>query len=150
MPDEAYGLTPELLSKMTVEKWFDGGGIREVMRDSTYEPHSKIGGLQNTALTWILNPTTLRRVYDNEFRRGDGEDAITVAEILNAVRESVWSELDTRPAGDSKEAYVSSLRRNLQRAHLNPNRAVGVRRQWDGGGVDAGGQSGEAAVEGDQ
>jgi hypothetical protein len=133
MPDEAYGLTPELLSKMTVDKWFDSGGIRDVMRDATYEPHATIGGIQRTAFTWLLNPTTLRRVYDNEFRAAEGEDVITIAEILNAVRESVWTELDTRPEKGAKKSHVSSLRRNLQRAHLD--RIVSLASSSNGLGV---------------
>jgi hypothetical protein len=133
MPDEAYGLTPALLSKMTVDKWFDEGGIRDVMRDSTYEPHSTIGGVQKTALTWIMNPTTLRRVYDNEFRAAEGEDVLTISEILNAVRESVWSELDSRPEKDAP--HISSLRRNLQRSHLD--RVVALASDRNGFGVVA-------------
>ena len=121
MPDEAYGLSPELLRKMTVEKWFDGGGMSTIGTDATYQPHDRISGVQRTALSWALNPTTLRRVYDNEFRAQEGEDAITVAEIMAAVKESVWTELDTRPekATSANSSYISSLRRNLQRSHLD-------------------------------
>ena len=119
MNDEAFGLTPELLRKMTVEKWYDGGGMRDVSADATYPVHSKIASVQRSALTGILNPSTLNRAYDNEYR-ADGEDVLTVPEIMDTVRGSVWGELGTRPDGSATvtDPYISSLRRNLQRSHL--------------------------------
>jgi len=119
-PDAAYGLTPELLRKMTVEKWFDGGGMRAAAMDPTFDVHNRIGSVQNTALTLVLNPTTLNRMYDNEFRAVEGEDVLTIPETMASVKAAVWTELDARPNGNrsNTDAYISSLRRNLQRAHL--------------------------------
>ena len=121
MPDAAYGLTPELLRKMTVEKWFDDGGIRDAQRDATYPIHSSIAGVQRSALTQVLNPSTLNRVYDNEFRAGADEDVLTVPEVMDMVKASVWTELGDRPDGrkTASDPHVSSLRRNLQRSHLD-------------------------------
>ena len=42
-------------------------------------------GIQASALSQLMNPTTLRRVYDNEFRVPADEDAVTLFEILNKV-----------------------------------------------------------------
>ena len=119
MKDEAFGLTPDLLRKMTVEKWYDDGGMREVTADATYPVHSKIASVQRAALTGILNPSTLNWAYDNEFR-ADGEDVLTVPEIMSTVKGAVWSELGARPDGSATvtDPYISSLRRNLQRSHL--------------------------------
>ncbi len=119
-PDAAYGLNSDLLRKMTVEKWFDGGGIRSVMADPTFDVHNRIGGVQRTALTLILNPTTLNRMYDNEYRAENGEDVLTIPETMDAVKAAVWTELDARPDGKqtNSDPYISSLRRNLQRAQL--------------------------------
>lgn len=119
-PDAAYGLNSELLRKMTVEKWFDGGGMRAAMTDPTFDVHNRIGGVQKTALTLILNPTTLNRMYDNEYRAEDGEDVLTIPETMDAVKAAVWTELDARPDGKqtNSDPYISSLRRNLQRDQL--------------------------------
>lgn len=119
-PDAAYGLTPELLRKMTVEKWFDDGGRAGAIADSTFDVHNRINGIQRTALTLILNPTTLNRMYDNEFRAEEGDDILTIPETMGGVKAAVWSELDARPSGkrSNTDAYISSLRRNLQRTHL--------------------------------
>jgi hypothetical protein len=118
--DEAFGLTPDLLKFMTVDKWWDGGGMREIFQDSTFPVHDRIIGIQATALTFIMNPTTLKRVFDNEFLVATGQDALTLPEVLNTVSASIWTELDSEPAKQfsAREPMISSLRRNLQREHL--------------------------------
>ncbi|MDP6986843.1 MAG: zinc-dependent metalloprotease, partial [Phycisphaerales bacterium] len=39
MRDDAYGLSPELLRRMTVDKWWDEGGQRFIFQDETYPVH---------------------------------------------------------------------------------------------------------------
>ena len=118
--DEAYGLTPEILGYMTVDKWYDGGGMRDVFEDSTFPVHDRIMGIQATALTLLMNPTSLKRVYDNEFRVPKEQDALTLPELMNAISGAVWLELDTGGGKTftDRDPMVSSLRRNLQREHL--------------------------------
>ncbi|MEC8319896.1 MAG: zinc-dependent metalloprotease [Planctomycetota bacterium] len=120
MPDDAYGLSPELLRKMTVEKWFDNGGIRDAQRDATFPIHQSIASAQNSVLTQVINPSTLNRVFDNEFRAGPDEDVMTIPEVMEKVKVSIWTELDSRPDGrrTASNPYISSLRRNIQRSHL--------------------------------
>ncbi|MDP6987029.1 MAG: zinc-dependent metalloprotease, partial [Phycisphaerales bacterium] len=117
----AYGLSPELLRRMTVDKWWDEGGQRFIFQDETYPVHDKIAGIQAMAMNGILNPQTLNRVYDNEFRATEDEDVVTVPEVLTTVRDAVWGELDGGPQGSysARAPYISSLRRNAQREHLN-------------------------------
>lgn len=113
--DEAsFGLTPELLQYMTVNK-------DESRRDEpTWPLHDRIAGIQASALTMLMNPTTLRRVYDNEFVVPSGQDALTLPELLETVTRAVWKELDKAPDQrfTARSPMVSSLRRNLQREHL--------------------------------
>ncbi len=118
--DEAFGLTPDLLRKMTVDKWEDGGNGNPGM-EPTFPIHDRISGIQASALTMLMNPTTLRRVYDNEFLIASGEDALTLPELMDGISNAVWSELDKMPdkKGTAREPLVSSLRRNLQREHLD-------------------------------
>ncbi len=133
--DEAYGLTPELLSRMSVDKWWDEGGFSTIFEDPAWPVHERILGLQAATLTMLMNPTTLNRVYDNEYRTPAGEDAITLPEVLWGVTDEVWSELDGNPRRQmtAREPMISSLRRNLQREHLErlidltlPNDSFGV------------------------
>jgi hypothetical protein len=67
-----------------------------------------------------MNPTTLRRVYDNEFLLPAGEDALTLPELMDTVGVAVWMELDKMPNGkaSNREPTISSLRRNLQREYM--------------------------------
>ncbi|MCH8005029.1 MAG: zinc-dependent metalloprotease [Planctomycetes bacterium] len=118
--DEAFGLTPELLAKMTVDKWWDPGGRHLIFEDPSWPVHDRIIAIQAAAITMIMNPTTLRRVFDNEFRLPSNEDAFTLPEIIHGVTDSIWSELDNTYNGTYtvRQPMISSLRRNLQAEHL--------------------------------
>ncbi len=133
--DNAFGLTPELLSKMTVDKWWDEGGMSSISSDETWNVHDTVMGIQVSAMTMLLNPTTLRRVYDNEVRIAGTEDTITVPEVIYGVSDAIWTEIDSKPGKSftARQPMVSSLRRNLQAAHLErmidltmPSRMLGA------------------------
>ena len=117
--DDAYGLTPELLERMSVDKWLDGG-FQAMTDEATWPIHDRVLGLQSSALTWLMNPTTLRRVYDNEWRVPEEEEALTLPELLKTINTAVWSELDADCPDDrnDRKPMISSLRRNLQREHM--------------------------------
>jgi hypothetical protein len=119
-PEDIYGITPDILSRMTVDKWLDNGGFRDAMSEPTWPIHDRILGLQSSVLTMLMNPTTLRRVYDNEFRVPSDKDALTLAELLDKVSGSIWNELDKK-GGEytARKPLLSSLRRNLQQEHLD-------------------------------
>lgn len=118
--DDAYGLTPDLLKYLTVDKWWDAGGERDIFEDPTWPIHDRIMGIQAATLTQLMNPTTLKRVYDNEFRIPADQDMFTLAELMNTVTNAIWSEVDNRPSKNfsARQPMVASLRRNLQREHL--------------------------------
>lgn len=119
-PEEIYGITPDILARMTVDKWLDPGGVQQAFTDSTWPIHDRIIGLQSSVLTMLMNPTTLRRVYDNEFRVPSDKDALTLAELIDKVSASIWNELD-RNDGEftPRKPYISSVRRNLQQEHID-------------------------------
>jgi hypothetical protein len=116
--DEAYDLSEDLLRRMTVDKWFDD--MDSVMSDPTWPVHDTIMGMQASALTMVMNPTTLRRIYDNEFLVPADQDALTLPELLDTLSKAVWTELEN--VGDqeytARKPMISSLRRNLQREYL--------------------------------
>ena len=117
--DDSYGLTPKLLERMSTDKWLDGGGRGSMSNEATWPIHDRILGVQASALTMLMNPTTLRRVYDNELRLPATEDTLTLPELLGEVNTAVWSELDQECPADrnDRQPMISSLRRNLQREH---------------------------------
>lgn len=118
--DDAYGLTPDLLAKMSMDMWMDGGPSAVLGDEATWPVHDRILGIQASALTMLMNPTTLRRVYDNELRLPSDQDTLTLPELLNKVSKQAWSELDAEcpPDRNERKPMISSLRRNLQREHL--------------------------------
>ena len=115
--DGVYGLSPELLAHMTKDSWgFSFGASGE----AAWPVHDQIMGLQASRLSQLMNPTTLRRVYDNEFRVPSDEDAFTLNELMATLNESIWSELDEKLKGkfSERKPAISSLRRNLQTEYL--------------------------------
>ena len=118
--DDSYGLTPKLLERMSVDKWLDRGSRGAMSNEAPWPIHDRILGVQASALTLLMNPTTLRRVYDNELRLPEDVDTLTLPELLAAINESVWSELskDCPDDRNDRKPMISSLRRNLQREHM--------------------------------
>ncbi len=110
--DKAYGLTPELVRHMGKEYWWDPQGAREITADPSSTIHDLVGGVQATGLTFLMNPTRMRRVYDNEFR-AESDNVFTLAELVTSVTSNVWSECSS----DGSGMEISSFRRNLQREH---------------------------------
>jgi hypothetical protein len=123
--DEAFGLSPELIQHLTIGKWTSGG-------DATWPVHDAIAGIQASIMTQIMNPTTLRRVYDNEMMVPSDEDALTIPEMLATVRGAVWSELDWEIDGPytDRKPMISSLRRNLQREYLDRMISMATGNVW--------------------
>ena len=117
--DEAYGLSSELLQHMTVAKWWDDSS--SIFSDPTWPIHDRIGSMQASVLSSLMNPTVLRYVYDNEFVVDADQDALTLPEMLDTLTDSIWSEYDkpTAKPYTARQPLVSSLRRNLQSEHLS-------------------------------
>lgn len=116
--DEAFGLTQDLLLRMTVDKWWDD--MSSVMTDPTWPIHDQIMSIQASTLVRLMYPTTLGRIYDNEFLVPADEDALTLPELLDTLTEAIWSELHKKADKKytARKPMISSLRRNLQREHL--------------------------------
>lgn len=119
--DEQYGLTPEMLSRMTIDQWLDGEGFRYSLRNEpTWPVHDRIMGIQSSVLTMLMEPKRLERVLDNEYRTPAEQDALTLPEMLEAINTAIWKELADVPDKQftARKPMISSLRRNLQHEHL--------------------------------
>jgi len=68
----------------------------------------------------VMNPTTIQRVFDNEFRIPADQDALTLPELMQTIHDAIWTELAAKPdkSFSARSPMVSSLRRNLQREHM--------------------------------
>jgi hypothetical protein len=116
--DEAFGLTPDLLNHLATDQWLDNRFF--LYEDADWPVHDRIMGIQSAALTMLMNPDTLRLVYDNELRTPADQDMLTLPDLLDAVSSAIWTELDEKPKkqATARKPWISSLRRNLQREHL--------------------------------
>jgi hypothetical protein len=130
--DEAFGLSNELLRRMGGDRWIDN--LSSSMKDTTWPVHEKVMGIQASTLTMILNPTSLGRVYDNEFLVEADKDAITLPEILGKLDDAIWTELKAPAKGKhtARKPLISSLRRNLQREHLERLVSLSMPGSWRG------------------
>ncbi len=118
--DEAFGLTPDLIRHLGREYWWDPTEMDTLMEDPSFNAHDVVGGIQATALTLIMNPTRLRRIYDNEYRAMESGDVLTLAEVVTTVTDSIWAECGEKSSKrySAEAPMISSFRRNLQREHV--------------------------------
>ena len=117
--DDAFGLTPELINHLGVDKWLDD--LSAFTEEATWQVHDRVMGMQASTLSMILDPTTLRRIYDNEFRLPADQDALTLPEVLSTISDAIWQELKDNPKRQytARVPMISSLRRNLQQEHID-------------------------------
>ena len=110
--EDAYDLSPNLLTHFNVDKWYGGGGDDG---EATWPIHDRILGTQAGMLTTILAPNRLRMVSDNEFMVPADEDAITVAEIFQTLMDAIYGDME-KTEGDwsNRQPMISSIDRNLQ------------------------------------
>jgi hypothetical protein len=114
LSDKAFSFSPELLRKLTTERWYHWGS--ESMRfggSVNYPLLEEIGQIQQIALNQCLSRSTLKRLQDHELLAGPEAEPLKMAEVFRAFTDGIWSEC----AGDAA-ASCSTIRRNLQRAHL--------------------------------
>ena len=118
--DDAYGITPELLRHLGREYWWDPLEWRGITNDPNFPVNDFVSGIQATSLTLMMNPTKLRRIYDNEFRANGTEDVFTLSELLTTVTDAIWRECSENAGGKHsvQEPMISGFRRSLQREHV--------------------------------
>jgi hypothetical protein len=124
----AFGLDPEVLSYLQSDNWYDEG----YSTAHAWPVAQSVLGVQASAMTGLINPQRLGWVMDNELRTPAGEDALTVPEIFDALRETIWALPDPDGEYTNRAPLVGQLERNLQMEHLTRmiNLATGMR--WPG------------------
>lgn len=127
--EDAFGLDPALMRKLGSDNWYDDG----FADDHDWAIHDSVLGIQAAALTMLMNPTRLRRVQDNERRVDSADDALTVPELLAAVREAIWSPLAaTGGEFSNRKPLISSIERNCQGEHLSRLIDLATGMSWPG------------------
>jgi hypothetical protein len=115
--DEFFATDAELFNDLVPSRWWDWDSMPGSRVD--FPVHQMIGSMQSYALLAIASPPVLQRVYDAELK-SKSTDKFTAAELIQRTKALVWGNLDL-PEGakfTDSQPMLSSLRRNLQRQHV--------------------------------
>jgi hypothetical protein len=120
---DAYQFAPDLLARLAPSRWSHwGAGTTEERAD--FPLHQWAATQQGSLLAQLLDPAVLARIRDAELRAAPGEDVFTIPELFDSLSAQVWAEAMVPAATPRSKAPVeisriSSVRRDLQRAHLS-------------------------------
>ena len=108
---DAFELPPEVLQKFGANRWSHWDSDLTTAGRIDYPYHTEVLDLQSELLERITTSSVFARIRDAEMKFGDAE-VLTIPELLESLSDAIWSEAR---AGTS----VPSMRRDLQRAHLD-------------------------------
>ena len=117
--DKAFRFPPELLRNLAPEHFRDGN------RTSNYHypVYQQVLSIQKMALSSLLDAENLQRILDIELQATKGQKVLTLPQLFDSLTNSIWSEV---PLDATKQAKISisTIRRNLQRAHMQKLTAI--------------------------
>ena len=116
--DKPFAFPPELYNYLASTRW-NHWGVREPER-LDFAVHDVILMWQQRVLDQLLSSLTLKRLHDSELKVPANQDVLTVAELIDSLSKSIFSDLDGLKPGDytNRKPAISSVRRNLQRVYL--------------------------------
>lgn len=117
----SHKFDPTVLNSLAATRWSHWGSPE--VRRVDFPIHSLIADFQTGAggmLNHCYGAAVLARLQDGELKAAAADDVYTLAEHLKSVTEGLFSELAAPPAGEftNRNQYISSFRRNVQRAAL--------------------------------
>mgnify|MGYP003132655893 CR=1 FL=1 len=125
---DAFGLDTETLSYLQRDNWYDEG----YSTAHAWPVAQSVLGIQSSAMTGLMNPQRLTWIMDNELRTPADQDALTVPEIFEALRESIWDLPDIDGSYTNRQPLVGQLERNLQMEHLSRMIDLATGMRWPG------------------
>ncbi len=111
---DAFNFPSSLLNKLAPSRWMHWGD-RAMMGRLDYPIHDSISALQSLVLKELLSGDRLSRLLDIELK-SQPERAMALPELFTTLQKGIWTEV-VEP--DKEPRDISSLRRALQREHLN-------------------------------
>jgi hypothetical protein len=118
--ESAFALPEGMLAHFGPDRWSHWGHTNTHQGRIDFPFHERVTGLQRSLLGQLLSPLRLARMRDAELRYGT-DRVLTIPQLMDALAEAAWSEVW---AGAPRN--VNSIRRDLQRAHLDALGAVVV------------------------
>ncbi|MGV3608910.1 MAG: zinc-dependent metalloprotease [Planctomycetaceae bacterium] len=118
--DKPYQFPPELYNQLGWSNWNHWGVDRMGPRRKDVGVHDLIEQWQMRILSQLVSPVTLERMHDSELKAPADVDVMTVAELLEHLTKSIYSEVETVKEGEftTRKPAISSIRRNLQRNYM--------------------------------
>ncbi|MDZ7993892.1 MAG: zinc-dependent metalloprotease [Nostoc sp. EfeVER01] len=111
--DNAFSFSPQLLNQLAPSRWEHWGNSAPNNR-LDYPIHDRILSFQSMILRSLLDSDRLNRLQDIELKTLPGE-ALSMPELFDTLQTGIWTEVFA--PGEPKP--ISSIRRSLQREHLN-------------------------------
>ncbi len=119
LSDQAFSFSPGLLRRLAPEHWrssnfFFGGS------SAGYPIYDVAARIQGTVLSQFLDGSVLSSIQNIELHADKDQDVLRMPEVFDMLTENIWSELPAKKPvdGDKIELSISTIRRNLQRAHI--------------------------------
>ncbi len=113
LSDDSFDFSPHLLKRMPPEYWTHWGTNWMYTPSYQFDIHQRVLGIQGIVLSRFLDSGVLRSIQNIELHAEDGQTALTMAQVFDALSDAIWSELKSE-----EEVVISTLRRNLQREHV--------------------------------
>ncbi|NER00439.1 MAG: peptidase M43, partial [Cyanothece sp. SIO2G6] len=117
--DDAFDFAPSLITQLAPSRWLHWGSFPAISR-LDYPIYDTVSFLQSMVLSDLLSADRLVRLRDSALSYGS-EAVLSLPELLDTVQRGIWSELfaDDQDNSDGGAMDISSLRRSLQRQHVD-------------------------------
>ncbi|MGH2414854.1 MAG: zinc-dependent metalloprotease, partial [Microcystaceae cyanobacterium] len=111
--EDAFRFSPQLLNQLAPSRFSHWGNPIPVYR-LDYPIHERILYIQSATLRTLLDGDRLNRLRDLELKTLPGQ-ALTIPELFDTLQKGIWTEV----LSPESHISISSIRRSLQREHLN-------------------------------
>jgi len=112
--ENVFNFPPDLLNQLAPSRW-NHWGQRPSTSSLDYPIHESILSLQRSLLRSLLSNQRLSHLRNLELRANAGE-SLTLPELFETLQGGIWTEV-LEP--DDADLNISSIRRALQREHLD-------------------------------
>ena len=110
---DAFNFPPNLISQLAPSRWWHWGTTPAIVR-LDYPVYDNILWMQSLTLSSLLSAERLNRIRDAEIVYPTGE-TLSMPELFDTLHQMIWAEVIDP---DNDDASIASIRRGLQRQHL--------------------------------
>jgi hypothetical protein len=120
---DAFPIDPKVQQYLAASRWWHQGDYSGFFDPITLPIQDIVLRIQRGIMFQLMNPDTITRLYNSEFRVTADTDLLTLPELMTGLTKAVWSELDddltTSGEFTVRQPMIGNLRRNLQREHAS-------------------------------